>query len=71
MGETENVGFNARVRRNLGLDFVTKTAQITAKTSASLQLSVDDMLTHVNFPTFATGWYDDDHIHKNLDSRTN
>jgi len=33
--------------------FCNKTAQITAKTSTSLQLSVSDTLTHVNFPTFA------------------
>ena len=30
-----------------------KTALIIAKTSTSLQLSVSDMLTRVNFPTFA------------------
>jgi len=35
MGVTENAGFNAKVQRNLGLDFVKKTAQIIAKTSAS------------------------------------
>ena len=32
---------------------INKTAQIIAKTSASLQLSVSDMLTHANFPTSA------------------
>ena len=43
---------------------INKTAQIIAKTSASLQLSVSDMLTHANFPTSAMadprygGWYD-------------
>jgi len=34
MGATENVEFNAKVQRNLGLGFVT--AQIIAKTSTSL-----------------------------------
>jgi len=53
MGATKNAGFNAKVQRNRGPDFVTKTAQIIAKASTSLQLSVCDMLTHVNFPTFA------------------
>jgi len=33
--------------------FYNKTAQIIAKTSTSLQLLISDMLTHVNFPTFA------------------
>jgi len=45
MGATENAGFNAEIQWNFGLDFVQKTAQITAKTSTSLQLSVTDMLT--------------------------
>jgi len=54
MGATENAGFNAEIQWNFGLDFVQKTAQITAKTSTSLQLSVTDMLTHVNFPTVTT-----------------
>jgi len=54
MGATENAGFNAEIQWNFGLDFVQKTAQITAKTSTSLQLSITDMLTHVNFPTVTT-----------------
>jgi len=33
--------------------YCNKTTQIIAKTSTSLQLSVSDMLTHVNFPTIA------------------
>jgi len=33
--------------------FCDKTAQIIAKTSTSLPVSVSDMLTYVNFPTFA------------------
>jgi len=38
---TENAGFNAEVRRYLGLDFVTNRHKIiTAETSTSLQLSV-------------------------------
>jgi len=53
MGATKNARFNAKVQRNRGPDFVTKTAQIIAKASTSLQPSVCDMLTHVNFPTFA------------------
>jgi len=53
MGRNENATLNARVQRNLGLDFYNETAQIIAKTSNSLQLSVSDMVTHVNFPTFA------------------
>jgi len=58
---TENAGFNAKVQRNLGLDFVTKQHRSLQKPSTSLQLSVSDMLTHVSFPTFATadtryGW---------------
>jgi len=44
MGATENAGF--KVQRNLGLHFV-KTAQMAAKTSTSLQLSVSDMLIFV------------------------
>jgi len=39
MGATDNAGFNAKVQRNLGHDFVKTTAQIIAKTSTSLQLS--------------------------------
>jgi len=43
--------------------YCNKTTQIIAKTSTSLQLSVSDMLTHVNFPTFAMAdlcyWRDD------------
>jgi len=35
---TENAGFNAKVQRNHGLDFVKKAAQIVAKKSTSLQL---------------------------------
>jgi len=31
MGATENAEFNAKLQRNLGLDFVKKTAQIIAK----------------------------------------
>ena len=54
MGATENAGFNAKYNGILGLILYKKTAQITAKTSTSLQLSVTDMLTHVNFPTFTT-----------------
>jgi len=58
---TENAGFNAKVQRNLGLDFVTKQHRSLQKPSTSLQLSVSDMLTHVSFPTFVTadtryGW---------------
>jgi len=41
---TDNVEFNAKVQWNLGLDFVTK--------QHKLLLSVSDMLTHVNFPTY-------------------
>jgi len=37
----------------LGLISCNRTAQIIAKSSTSLQLSVSDTLTHVNFPTFA------------------
>jgi len=60
MGATENARYNAKIQRNLGL-FCNKTAQIIAKTSTILQLSVSDMLTLVNFPTFAVvdlhyGW---------------
>ena len=40
-----------KYNRILGLIF-NETAQITAKTLTSSQLSVCDMLTHVNFPTF-------------------
>jgi len=40
MGASENVGFNAKVQQNLGLDFVKKTAQIITKTPTSLQLNV-------------------------------
>ena len=51
MGATENAGFNAKVRRNLGLDlgldFVTKQHRFIAKTSTSLQLSVLEMVTRV------------------------
>jgi len=45
MGATENAVFNSKlpVQWNLGLDFGNKTAQIIAKTSTSLQLSVSDM----------------------------
>jgi len=56
MGMTENAGFSAKVvkvQRNLGLDFVKKTAQIIAKDSTGLQLTVSDMLSDVNFSTFA------------------
>ena len=35
------------------LQFCSKTEPVIAKTSNSLQLSVSDMLTHVNFPSFA------------------
>ena len=42
MGATENAGFNAKVQRNLGLDFVTKRHTSITKTSTSLQLSVSD-----------------------------
>ena len=52
MGATENAGFGAKVQRNLGLDFVTKQHKSLEKPT-SLRLSVSDMLTHVNFPTFA------------------
>ena len=45
MGATENVGFNAEVQRILGLISCNKAAQIIAESSASLQLSVSDMLT--------------------------
>jgi len=41
---TDNVEFNAKVQWNLGLDFVTK--------QHKLLLSVSDMLTYVNFPTY-------------------
>ena len=42
------------VQRKLGLDFVTKLHKIIiANTSTSIQLSVSDMLTRVNFTTFA------------------
>ena len=51
MGATENAGFNAKVRRNLGLDlgldFFTKQHTFIAKTSTSLQLSVLEMVTRV------------------------
>ena len=47
MGATENAGFNAKVRRNLGLDFVTKQHRFIAKTSTTLQLSVLEMVTRV------------------------
>jgi len=47
MGATENAGFTTET-----WPFCNKTAQITAKTSNSLQLSASDMLTHVNFTTF-------------------
>jgi len=50
MGAIENAGFYAKVQQNLGLDFVKKNSTNSAKTSTSLQLSVSDMLTHVNFP---------------------
>jgi len=45
MGATEHVGFNAEVQRILGLISCNKAAQIIAESSASLQLSVSDMLT--------------------------
>ena len=55
MWVTENARFIVKVERNLGLDFVKKTAQIIAKSSASLQLGVSDMLTSLLLPwwTFA------------------
>jgi len=37
----------------LGLISRNKTAEIIAESSTSLQLSVSDMLTHVNLSTFA------------------
>jgi len=53
MRATENAAFYAEVQRNLGLDFVTKQHKSVQKTTTSLRLGVSDMLTHVNFPTFA------------------
>jgi len=53
MMATGNAGSSAKVQRNLGLDFVTKQHKSLQKTSTSLQLNVSDMLTCVNFPTFA------------------
>jgi len=32
MGATENAGFNAKVQRNLGLDFATKQGLVKPKT---------------------------------------
>jgi len=46
MGATENVGFSAKVQRNLGLGFVTKQHKSLQK-QTSLQLSISDMLTHI------------------------
>ena len=40
MGATENAGFNAKVRRNLELDFVTKLHKSFKKASTILHLSV-------------------------------
>ena len=55
MGATENAGFNAEAQRSIRLDFFyNRTAQIIAKTSRSLQLGVNDTLTRVHLPTFAT-----------------
>jgi len=53
MGATENGRFSAKVQSNLALDFVAKQHKSLQKNSASLQLGVSDMLTRVNFPTFA------------------
>ena len=59
MGATENVGFHAEVQWNLGLDFVTNSTDHCKNFN---QFTVQcDMLTHVNFPTFAVadphyGW---------------
>ena len=53
MRATKNAGFSARVRRNLGLHFVTKHRKSLQIVSTSLQLSASDILTRVNFPTFA------------------
>ena len=47
---TENAGFSAT---ETWARFCNKTAQIIANTSTSIQLSVSDMLTRVNFTTFA------------------
>ena len=44
-GATENAGFNAKVQRNHGLDFVKKAAQIVAKKI--------NQFTAADFPTFA------------------
>jgi len=49
LGATENAEFNAKVQQNLGLDFVTK----QHKSLQKLQPAWCDMLTRVNFPTFA------------------
>jgi len=46
-------GINDKVQWNFGLDYVTKQHKSLKKTSTSLQLSVSDMLIHVNFPTYA------------------
>jgi len=51
-GATENAGFMLTYN-GIWARFCNKTAQAIAKTSTSSQLSVSDMLTHVNFPTFA------------------
>jgi len=47
-------GCNAEVQWNLGLDFLLQNSTNICKNLNSLQLSVSDMVTRVNFPTFAT-----------------
>jgi len=49
MGATGNAGLNAKVQRNLWLDIVTKQHKSLQKLRASLQLSVSEMLTRVNY----------------------
>ena len=49
MGATGNAGLNAKVQRNLWLDIVTKQYKSLQKLRASLQLSVSEMLTRVNY----------------------
>ena len=50
MGASGNAGLNAKVQRNLWLDIVTKQHKSLQKLRASLQLSVSEMLTLVNYP---------------------
>ena len=49
MGATKNAGFNAKVQRNLGLDFATK----QHKSLQKLQPVYSFVYWHVNFPPFA------------------